>query len=629
MLPQETAGIPALQNGRSEEAGIKPLVILVMEKYVIEPLGVEHLASLAESLGWRAQVFLYTSKDDVFDFDPLYEEIRETKPALVGFSIWTGSHLQCFAAADRIRSEFGVRVAIGGPHATYFPEQCAAHADVVAKGNGFRLFRHILTGEKLKGIDEVAPRILFDGSKNAEFPISLRGREIVYARYPELASKRPTKIYSMMGSTGCVFHCSYCNSPFLNNMHGGFKNVFVVRSIDDLIQEGRWIRDSYGADLIYFQDDIFGFRVDWLKEFSARWKSEVGVPWHCQIRLELTEGESGDERLRLFAEGGCTGITLAIESGNDFLREFVLLRPMEYALIVEGCRKIMRYGLTLRTEQILQIPFSNLATDLGTLRLNCDIGPTMAWSSILVPFGETNMGKITKAFGFYHGTNDDITPRFYRDGSKLRHSETARESIEKVARELKRKFKLNRFESPLLEMCAKQNGTPLCADVFHLSYSVPLAQIQYMDDAANRRYCEQTFRLQRFFNWFPRVPKGDTLARQWVDLREEEASFGKLCELTTAHLSREGHSEKLSEWRYHFVEQYGGTLPPQLEHSWLYFAFFRSGPEFAQRVLEQGILDLDRGKCLEALGKMARHRIFDWELYKVHVTEPPIASAKG
>ena len=34
------------------------------------------------------------------------------------------------AAADQIRA-MGVKVAIGGPHATYFPEQCAAHADVV------------------------------------------------------------------------------------------------------------------------------------------------------------------------------------------------------------------------------------------------------------------------------------------------------------------------------------------------------------------------------------------------------------------------------------------------------------------------------------------------------------------
>ncbi|MCR4328851.1 MAG: cobalamin-dependent protein [Patescibacteria group bacterium] len=606
-----------------ENAATPPRVILVMEKCVIEPLGVEHLASLAETLGWRADVILYENRDDVFDFEPLYAAIRKTKPSLVGFSIWTGSHLQCFEAADRIRKELGVRVAIGGPHATYFPEQCAAHADVVAKGNGFRLFRHILTGETLEGIREISPGIIFDSSKNAEFPISCRGREIVYARYPELAGDRPAKIYSMMGSTGCVFHCSYCNSPFLNELYGGFKNVFITRPIDDLINEAQWIRDHHGADTIYFQDDIFGYRLDWLKEFSSRWKSEVGVPWHCQIRLELTQGHNGDERLRLFTEGGCTGITLAIESGNDFLREFVLFRPMEYNLIIEGCRKIMSYGLTLRTEQILQIPFSNLETDLGTLRLNCDIGPTMAWSSILVPFGETNMGKIAKAFGFYHGTNDDITPRFYRDGSKLRHSETARESIEEVSRRLKRELKLGRFESPLLQMNAVQNGDPFSADVLHSGSRV--SKIQYMDDTANARYCEQAFRLQRFFNWFPRVPEGHQLAAKWTELRETEASFEKLCELTAEHLVQNGHSDALRRWRQRFVNCFEGGLPPQLEKTWLYFAFFRSGPEFAKRVLEQGILDLGRGTCLDALGKVARHRIFDWELYKVHQSEEPIA----
>src|SRR3989344_1130699 len=159
-------------------------VILVMKKYVIEPLGVMHLAGIANELNWDVEVFLYENKDGKFDFDPLYEKIKNNKPDLVGFSVWTGAHLQSFAAADYIRKELNVRVVIGGPHATYFTKECKEHADMVAKGEGFRIFAHILGTPLGTGIEEQSPGIFFDTTPKIEhFP--LPHRKIVYQHYPE------------------------------------------------------------------------------------------------------------------------------------------------------------------------------------------------------------------------------------------------------------------------------------------------------------------------------------------------------------------------------------------------------------------------------------------------------------
>ena len=181
------------------------------------------------------------------------------------------------------------------------------------------------------------------------------GRDLVYETYPYFAN---SPIKSIMCSVGCPFTCSYCYAPVNNEMYGGFK--LSVREIPDIINEALQIKARWPLSMVYFQDDIFGFRIEWLKEFVQEWKTKVGVPWHCQIRLELTEDE---RRLDLFREGGCTGITLAVESGNDFLRRFVLHRAMSDELITQGIARIKQRGFALRLEQILAVPFSDIATD--------------------------------------------------------------------------------------------------------------------------------------------------------------------------------------------------------------------------------------------------------------------------
>ena len=127
--------------------GQKVKVLLVARYYIIEPLGLLHLIGLAKSIGCEADVELIPDNN----FTGLYRRVKEWKPDFVGFSIWTGWHLQTFDACDQVRT-MGPQVIIGGPHVTYFTDGCAKHADYVVRGDGFRNFRRILQGEIGPGI---------------------------------------------------------------------------------------------------------------------------------------------------------------------------------------------------------------------------------------------------------------------------------------------------------------------------------------------------------------------------------------------------------------------------------------------------------------------------------------------
>jgi anaerobic magnesium-protoporphyrin IX monomethyl ester cyclase len=603
-------------------------VLLVARYYIIEPLGLLHLIGLAKNIDCKVDVELVPDND----FSGLYRRVEEWQPDFVGFQIWTGWHRQTFAACDQVR-KMGPKVIIGGPHVTYFTDECAKHADYVVRGDGFRNFRRILQGE-------IGPGVHFDAEQLAEkFP--LPDRDTVYRKYPVL---RNSPIRSMITSVGCPFTCSYCYAPEWNKMYGGFKHT--QRPVDDIIREGVEIRDQWGAQMIYLQDDIFGFdHKKWLPEFAERWKAEVGIPFHCQIRLELTRHKVGDERLDMFVAAGCTGITLAIESGDAFLREHVLHREMTDALILEGCAKIRSRGMTLRTEQILAVPFSNLETDLSTLDLNNRIGPEMAWTSILAPYQGTEMGDVAKAFGYYKGENDDLSELFF-DRSVMRHSKTAKDAIQPVVhamveanRALERAARPH--ESPL-QLLEAREVAPGVAEVLardtrdefskkHLPGPKPLCMIEFLSDEENDRYADQIVILQRLFMWFSLVPQARALAEQYLMLAREAWTWSALGKLTKEHFETIGRGEEAKRWVALLIESMGyrsqDELPAIVRDNPYYFVFFPSSAEFARHVAAAGVVhsDAEPGRQFDELGGFARRWLFARSLYRVEPASPPIA----
>ncbi len=584
----------------------KKRVILVGRYHIIEPLGILYLLGVAKRLDWDTQVVLVSA----FDFGPLFEEIRRAKPDIVGFSIWTGYHLPMFEACDKVRA-LGISVIIGGPHATFATEQCAEHATWVVKGEGFRNFRRILEGE-------LEPGVHFDDVRMAEgFPMP--DRALVYRTYPALGLN---PIKSIIASVGCPFKCSYCYAPHYNDLYGGF--LLTLRPIDQIIEEAIIMRDRWAPRMVYFQDDIFGFNIPWLREFSKRWRDEVGIPWHCQIRLELTRDE---ERLDLFREAGCTGITLAIESGNAFLREFVLLRPMPDNLIVEGIQRIRARGFTLRTEQILQVPFSNRRTDLQTLELNNRLNPEIAWTSILSPYGGTNMGRIAKQFGFFDANNDALQDTFF-NRSVLRHVRDGIETLEPVVA----KALQGKGDNPLLRMRVEPNGRNK-AQVYLMRHDPtareePVCELKFLSQKENERYRDEGVVLQRLFDWFSRVPKGSELAERFLELPSEAWSWERLGRMTEKHLGDLGYGERMRDWKLQLAHELGVTpdaLPRGVAENPFYFCFFPSAAGFARTVIARHAFEQSSFEAeLSILGREVRYWLYDHALYRIEGAEEPI-----
>lgn len=598
-------------------------IILAARYYSIEPLGILYLAGLVRDAGWECDVVLVKE----FDFTPLYETVRRWQPDYVGFQVWTGYHTQAFVACDEVR-RMGISVIIGGPHATYFDKECAQHADFVVKGSGFGLLRQILNGELASGVH-------FEKSGRSE-PFPLPDRNLVYEKYPELGA---SPIKSVFTSVGCPFTCTYCYAPSFNQMHGGFS--LTLRPVDEVIIEAKAIQARWPLSMPYIQDDIFGYDKHWLEEFARRWPQEIGVPFHAQIRLELTRHDAGNRRLDLFKQAGCSGITLAIESGNTFLRDRVLFRHMPNELILEGCKKIMDHGMTLRTEQILAVPFSDAETDLATLDLNSQINPTMAWTSILAPYGGTDMGTIASNFGLYMGNNDDLSESFF-DRSVLRHIAGGPRDIEPVVEKLGVSPSAKPEEQPLVNMQAVAHDGSV-ADVFYhavkkqkgggyekVGTAEKVGTVEYLGEKENEQYCSDIVRLQRLFNFLAKVPEAKRLGQKILCLNDNEWGWEKIGETVTSHLGEYVASDTLEERTHALAREMNlpyGELPWPIAQNPHYFCAFPSGGTLAQKVVEEGVFNfVHAAEVLDMLNTLTRRHLFHFGLYKIEEGKEPIAA---
>src|SRR5262249_22711764 len=84
---------------------------------------------------------------------------------------------------------------------------------------------------------------------------------------------------NMAASRGCSFPRNWCAKPMLGNQ-------YLQRPEQEVAAEMLHLRRHYRPDHVWFADDIFGFRVDWVNQFAAALDGG-GVPFTIQMRADL------------------------------------------------------------------------------------------------------------------------------------------------------------------------------------------------------------------------------------------------------------------------------------------------------------------------------------------------------
>jgi radical SAM superfamily enzyme YgiQ (UPF0313 family) len=341
--------------------------------YMTEPMSIMLLSALAKKKGWVCALAL-------LDRDDIVEKVRREKPDVVAFSVITGSHQAFLSANADIKRECPhVKTVIGGPYATFRPTVINEHPfdalgvgecddawpdlldafeggrsiddihNIVTPGNVSRVLKRSLTDENGWVIvsDHLRPR------KTDLDDLPFMDREIVYAN--TAFRMRPKR--TMMAGRGCPFRCTYCFEHAWNAMYRGKGKIFQKMSVPRLVAELKQLMRDWDTRYVKWYDDVFPIvDEEWLEEFSEVYAREIGLPFHCLVRAEMVT----ERRLNLLKKAGIMSLSMSIEAGNPFVRDYVLIRKQLDEDIRQAfalCRKLHIHTMT---NAILGVPAPTL-----------------------------------------------------------------------------------------------------------------------------------------------------------------------------------------------------------------------------------------------------------------------------
>ncbi len=232
---------------------------------------------------------------DVCIVDLLRERLVFKEPTdLVGISASTPSIYAAYALADAYRAK-GVKVVIGGHHATALPDEALEHADAVVCGEGegawMRILDQMLTQpSSVSGIYHDTPPALADLPQPRIDLMKLDRYQSFY--------------YPVMASRGCPMSCSFC---FAKRMTPGYRTYPISHVLEQVRRRPKWIRG------VYFVDDNLAGDLDYTRELFRQLKKH-NIQFGMQVRHEFS---LDPENLRLAREAGCGLISSGYESVNQ------------------------------------------------------------------------------------------------------------------------------------------------------------------------------------------------------------------------------------------------------------------------------------------------------------------------
>ncbi|APV43958.1 Radical SAM superfamily enzyme YgiQ, UPF0313 family [Dehalogenimonas formicexedens] len=293
--------------------------------YTNLPKGLLYIASYLEQNGHEVKIY------DGFVDDRKPEDFIDWKPQLVGFSVITGPNLEgAILQSKRFRELLPeVPIAWGNVHVSVLPKQTLSepYVDYAVIGAGehtmLELANHLEKGERrLEDIKGLAFK------RNGEMIIN-EPRPFVHdlEAMPDPAWHLvPVKKYSLIGintSRGCAHHCAFCYNKSYN------KGYYAFLSAERIVSQIEFLRKTYDAKYIRFDEDNFTFNRKRLRDFcNLLIERKIKISWNCDSRADLSEAD-----VALMAKAGCVAIGLGLESGSqrglDFMQKDITVPEME------------------------------------------------------------------------------------------------------------------------------------------------------------------------------------------------------------------------------------------------------------------------------------------------------------
>lgn len=246
------------------------------------------------------------------------------QPDLVGITAFTSQAGRAYQLAAAFRAR-GVKVVMGGIHATMCREEALQHVDAIVTGEAEGVWAQVLDDAKRGRLQTLYAGTHVD---MAEIPL---------ARHDLLAEGYA--FGAIQTTRGCPLNCNFCSVSAFNG------NRYRHRPIEHVIQELRTIREKR---VLIVDDNLIGTNsahIARAKElFRAIIDAKLNKQWIGQVTINMADDE---ELLELAVQAGCRGVFIGFESPTaeglaEVGKKFNLLKGRNFR---QSVQRIQRHNI--------------------------------------------------------------------------------------------------------------------------------------------------------------------------------------------------------------------------------------------------------------------------------------------
>ena len=246
------------------------------------------------------------------------------RPDLVGITAFTSQANRAYEVAAEFRRR-GVRVVMGGIHATMCTQEALEHVDCVVSGEAESVWAQVL-----------------DDARRGRLRRTYAGGQVDMAGIPPARHDLLSEGYAfgaIQTTRGCPLNCDFCSVSAFNGKQ------YRHRPIAHVIRELRTVREEW---VLVVDDNLIGTSASHIQRakqlFRAMIGADLGKRWIAQVTINMADDE---ELLTLAAQAGCRGVFIGFESPTaqgleEVGKKFNLLRGRDFK---QSVRRIQRHNI--------------------------------------------------------------------------------------------------------------------------------------------------------------------------------------------------------------------------------------------------------------------------------------------
>ena len=309
---------------------------------------------------------------DAFTEEDVTERLRH-KPDIIALSCLTARINETYELSSRFRKN-GIKVVIGGLHASALPDEAKKYADVIVQGEGEICWEALLNDYENNSLKPLYsslsdPNYVFD-LKNARVP-----------KYELLDIDNYNRL-TIQTTRGCPLHCNFCAASRTISAYKKKPIKLIKKELDKIFE-------IWDEPFIELADDNTFVDKKWSKKLLRLFKN-YKMKWFTETDISIAYD---DELLALLAESNCMQVLIGLESVNQTSIKGIDTgwKYKHFSNYAKAIDKIQSYGISVNGCFVLGFDSDTKETFKETEKFIKECNLSDVQITILTPFPCTDL----------------------------------------------------------------------------------------------------------------------------------------------------------------------------------------------------------------------------------------------